>query len=87
MPLLGETGKNGAQDKHEPTKQDPAADETSSTFRSVHSNESSIRGQTDNDTSVPGHVHAVPQDVVARPGSSDTEGGTDRKEHKWWQLW
>jgi hypothetical protein len=83
MPLLGESGRNGAQDDKEPAKQDPAANEASSTFL----NESSIRGQTDNDASVSGQVHVVPQDVVARPGSSDTEGGTDRKEHKWWQLW
>jgi hypothetical protein len=86
MPLLGETGRNGEQDKREPTK-DPAANEASSTFLNVHPNESSIRGQTDNDTSVSGHGHVVPQDVVVRPGSSVTEVGTDRKGNKWWQLW
>jgi hypothetical protein len=87
MPLLGETGRNDEQDTQESIK-DPAADEASSTFLNVHPNESSIRGQTDNDTSVSGHVHVVHQDVVARPGSSDTdENGTDRKEYKWWKLW
>jgi hypothetical protein len=81
MPLLGETGKND-----EPTK-DPA-NEKSSTSLNVHPNESSIRGQTDNDTSVSGHGHVVPQHVGVRPGSSDTdEGGTDRKRNTWWKLW
>lgn len=87
MPLLGESGKNVEQDTQEPTK-DPAADEASSTFLNVHPNESSIRGQTDDDTSVSGHVHVVPQDVEVRPGSSDTdESGTNRNRNKWWQLW
>jgi hypothetical protein len=87
MPLLGETGKNGEQDTQEPTK-DPAANEASSTFLNVYPNESSIRGQTDNDTSVSGHGHVVPQDVGVRPGSSDTnESGTNGKRNKWWKLW
>jgi hypothetical protein len=87
MPLLGETDRNGEQDTQEPTK-DPAADEASSAFLNDHSNESSIRGQTGNETSVSGHMNVVPQDVVAQPGSSDTdESGTDRKRNKWWKLW
>jgi hypothetical protein len=87
MPLLRETGRNDEQDTQEPT-QDPAVDKASSAFLNVHPNELSIRGQIDNDTSASGHVHLVPQDVVARPGSSDTdESGTDRKRNKWWKLW
>lgn len=88
MPLLGETGRNGEEDAQEPAK-DRAADEAPSTFLNVHPNESSIRGQTDNDTSVTGHGHVVPQDVDVgvQSGPSDTENGIGRKENKWWKLW
>jgi hypothetical protein len=87
MPLLGESSRDGELDTQELTK-DPAVNEASSTFLKVHPNESSIRGQTDNDTSVSGNDHVVPQDAGVRPGSFDTdEGGTDRKRNKWWKLW
>jgi hypothetical protein len=87
MPLLGETGRDGKQDTQELTK-DPVANEASSTFLKEHPNESSIRGQTDDDTSVSGHDHVVSQDAGVRPGSFDSdEGGTDRKRNKWWKLW
>jgi hypothetical protein len=73
MPLLGEAGRNGEQDKQEPTKK------LRQTKRRQHSS-MSIRVNHNYTTIVSGHVHVVSQDVVARPGSSDSERGTDKEE-------